>query len=66
MNTDQIAHRLDSLDVKLDAEFDKINTRLDHTVSKSDVNAAVLQAVGIVAAAVVGTVVILNAVGAFS
>ncbi len=66
MNTDQIAQRLDSLDVKLDAEFDKINTRLDHTVSKSDVNAAVLQAVGIVAAAVVGTVVILNAVGAFS
>jgi len=33
MNTDQIAQRLDSLDVKLDAEFDKINTRLDHTVS---------------------------------
>ncbi len=66
MNTDQIAQRLDSLDVKLDAEFDKINTRLDRTVSKSDVNAAVLQAVGIVAAAVVGTVVVLNAVGAFS
>lgn len=65
MNTDQIAQRLDSLDVKLDAEFDKINTRLDHTVSKSDVNAAVLQAVGIVAAAVVGTVVTLNALGAF-
>ena len=51
---------------KIDAEFDKVNTRLDQTVTKSDVNGAVMQGLAFAAAAIVGTVVVLNAIGAFS
>jgi len=51
------------------AEFAKLNTRLDsiekHMVTKSDVNGAVFQGLAFAAAAIVGTVVVLNAVGAF-
>ena len=80
MTNDQIAAKLDDLSStlrtefaridgkfdKIDADFDKINTRLDQTVTKSDVNGAVMQGLAFAAAAIVGTVVVLNAIGAFS
>ncbi|MEM9138600.1 MAG: hypothetical protein AAGB15_02120 [Pseudomonadota bacterium] len=66
MTNDQIAAKLHELSTTIDAEFDKVNTRLDQTVSKSDVNAAVLQGLAFASAAIVGTIVVLNALGAFS
>lgn len=70
MSEIEIARRLDDLDrkldaefTKLDAEFAKINVQLDQTVTKSDVNAAVLQGMGVVIGVVVGTVVVLSALG---
>ena len=65
MTNEQIATRLDALDHKLDAEFAKINARLDQTVTKSEVHGAVFQGLAFAAAAIVGTVVVLNAIGAF-
>lgn len=80
MTNDQLAASIDALNAKLDREFGAIekrfvsveselrilNTRLDHTVTKADVFVSVLQALGLLVAASIGTVVVLNAVGAFS
>ena len=68
MTNDQIAARLDRFDAKLDAEFAKVNVRLDalekHSVTRSDVHAAVFQGLGFAAAAIIGTVVVLRSLGA--
>lgn len=70
MTNDQIAAKLDNLSRTLDLEFGKIGSRLTtlekHTVSRSDVHAAVFQGLAFAAAAIVGTIVVLNALGAFS
>lgn len=77
MTNDQIALKLDELGRKLEsefgkvnAEFGKVNVRLDalekHAVTRSDVNGAVFQGLAFAAAAIIGTVVVLNALGAFS
>ena len=73
MTNDQIAAKLDEMSLllriefsRIDATFAKVNTRLDQTVSKSDVNGAVMQGLAFAAAAIVGTIVVLNALGAFS
>lgn len=50
--------------------FEKIDTRFEsmerHMVTKSDVHGAVFQGLAFASAAIVGTVVVLNALGAFS
>ncbi len=46
--------------------LDAIDARMEHSVTKSDVHAAVFQGLAFASAAVVGTLVVLNAVGAFS
>ena len=66
MSETEIASELKALHQKLDTEFAKINIRLDQTVTKSDVNAAVLQGMGVVIGVVVGTVVVLSALGALN
>jgi hypothetical protein len=69
MTNDQIAAKLDELGYKLDSEFAKVDVRLSslekHSVTRSDVHAAVFQGLAFAAAAIVGTVVVLNALGAF-
>ncbi|MEO1613060.1 MAG: hypothetical protein AAFU55_12020 [Pseudomonadota bacterium] len=69
MTNEQIASTLHRFETKLDAEFAKVNTRLDalekHSVTKSDVHMAVFQGLAFAAAAIVGTVVVLRAVGLF-
>jgi tetrahydromethanopterin S-methyltransferase subunit G len=65
MTTDAIAAELN----KLNGRFDQIDARIEHIeenmVRKSDVFQAVMTVQGLFAAAIVGTVVVLNAVGAF-
>jgi hypothetical protein len=69
MTDDRIAAKLDELGAKLNTEFGRIDTRLSslekHSVTRSDVHAAVFQGLAFAAAAIVGTVVVLNAIGAF-
>ena len=54
---------------KLNGRFDQIDAKIGHIeenmVRKSDVFQAVMTVLGLFAAAIVGTVVVLNAVGAF-
>ena len=70
MTNDQIAMKLDELGNLMRTEFDRVDTRLSalekHSVTRSDVHAAVFQGLAFGAAAIVGTVVVLNALGAFS
>ncbi|MEO1493254.1 MAG: hypothetical protein AAFV19_13960 [Pseudomonadota bacterium] len=70
MTNDQIAAKLDELGTTLNTEFAKVDARLTslekHTVTRSDVHVAVFQGLAFAAAAIVGTVVVLNAIGAFS
>ena len=77
MTEEQLGTKLDKLSSMLNAEFGeiriefaKIDARLSslekHSVTRSDVNAAVFQGLAFAAAAIVGTVVVLNALGAFS
>lgn len=65
MTTDAIAAEL----TKLNGRFDQIDAKIEHIeenmVRKSDVFQAVMTVQGLFAAAIVGTVVVLNAVGAF-
>ena len=67
-NEQRFAHLTD-LNAKLDANFARIDQRFEtierHMVAKQDVFAAVLQGIGFLFAAIVGTVVVLNALGAF-
>ena len=76
MTNDQIAAKLDELGImmhdefnKIRIEFSKVDARLSslekHSVTRSDVHAAVFQGLAFAAAAIVGTVVVLNALGAF-
>jgi hypothetical protein len=76
MTNDQIAMKLDELGTLMKAEFSKIEVRFSevdarlsslekHAVTRSDVHAAVFQGLAFAAAAIVGTVVVLNALGAF-
>ena len=62
---DTMDHRLD----KMDGRLDMVDSRLDHVeqtmVTKSDVFQSVFTVQAFTAAAIVGTVVVLNAVGAF-
>ncbi|HET7408893.1 MAG TPA: hypothetical protein VFJ13_01710 [Paracoccaceae bacterium] len=77
MSEEQVATKLDDLSSMLSAEFGKIRvefgkidarlTSLEkHSVTRSDVHSAVFQGRAFAAAAIVGTVVVLNAIGAFS
>ena len=70
MTNDQIAVKLDELGSLMRTEFSKVDARLTtlekHSVTRSDVHAAVFQGLASAAAAIVGTVVVLNAIGAFS
>jgi hypothetical protein len=54
---------------KIDSRFTEVDARLTslekHSVTRSDVHAAVFQGLAFAAAAIVGTVVVLNALGAF-
>ncbi|WP_179381292.1 hypothetical protein [Jannaschia marina] len=65
MTNDAIAAEL----TKLNGRFDRIDAKIEHIeenmVRKSDVFQAVMTVQGLFAAAIVGTVVVLNAVGAF-
>lgn len=65
MTNDAIAAEL----TKLNGRFDQIDAKIEHIeenmVRKSDVFQAVMTVQGLFAAAIVGTVVVLNAVGAF-
>lgn len=65
MTNDAIAAEL----TKLNGRFDSIDAKIEHIeenmVRKSDVFQAVMTVQGLFAAAIVGTVVVLNAVGAF-
>ncbi|MEL6999254.1 MAG: hypothetical protein AAFP68_13405 [Pseudomonadota bacterium] len=76
MTNDQIASKLDDLNKKLVHEFARIDTRFNevdtrltslekHSVTRSDVHSAVFQGLAFAAAAIVGTVVVLNSIGAF-
>ena len=76
MTNDQIAAALTALDHKLDGRFAAIDQRFEmidqrfkhiekHMVTRSDVHSAVFQGLAFAAAAIVGTVVVLNAIGAF-
>lgn len=69
MTNDQLTAHLSDLNAKLDANFAMINQRFEnierHMVTKQDVFAAVLQGIGFLFAAIVGTVVVLNALGTF-
>ena len=76
MTNDQLTAHLTDLNAKLDANFARIDQRFEtidqrfenierHMVTKQDVFAAVLQGIGFLFAAIVGTVVVLNALGAF-
>ena len=61
--------RIDTRFNEVDTRFNEVDTRLTslekHSVTKSDVHAAVFQGLAFAAAAIVGTVVVLNAIGAF-
>lgn len=67
MTNDQLAASIDALNAKLDQRFAAIDARFEnierHMVTKSDVFTAVLQGVGFLFAAIVGTVVVLSAAG---
>lgn len=69
MTDDQIASKLDELSLTLRTEFSRVDTRLTalekHSVTKSDVHSAVFQGLAFAAAAIVGTVIVLNSIGAF-
>ena len=76
MTNDQIAAKLDELGtlmrgefVKIESRFTEVDARLSslekHSVTRSDVHSAVFQGLAFAAAAIVGTVVVLNALGAF-
>ena len=64
MTNDAIATEL----TKLNGRFDQIDAKIEHIeenmIRKSDVFQAVMTVHGLFAAAIVGTVVVLNAVGA--
>lgn len=75
MTNDQIASKLDDLGLTIRTEFARVDHRLNdldtrmtslekHSVTKSDVHAAVFQGLAFAAAAIVGTVVVLKAMGA--
>ncbi|MEL6794647.1 MAG: hypothetical protein AAFP78_14400 [Pseudomonadota bacterium] len=77
MTKDQIAAALRDLDGKLDQRFSAVEQRFEvidqrfesiekHMVTRSDVHGAVFQGLAFAAAAIVGTVVVLNALGLFS
>ena len=61
--------RIDNRFERIDQRFETIDQRFEnierHMVTKQDVFAAVLQGIGFLFAAIVGTVVVLNALGAF-
>ena len=70
MTIDQLSASLDAFDAKLDEKFGAIETelrlinkRLDHMPTRADVFTSVLQAIGLVVAATIGTFVVLNAIG---
>lgn len=76
MTNDQIASKLDDLNGKLalgfarmDSRFNEVDNRLTslekHSVTRSDVHSAVFQGLAFAAAAIVGTVVVLNSLGMF-
>ena len=69
MTNDEISSKLDDLSVTIKSEFSRVDARLTalekHSVTKSDVHSAVFQGLAFAAAAIVGTVVVLNAIGAF-
>lgn len=68
MTNDAIANELTKLNDRLDqmgAKIAKIDHIEENMVRKADVFQAVMTVQGLFAAAVVGTVVVLNAVGAF-
>lgn len=69
MNTDQIAIELQNLNSRFDRMQESFGQRFEHIekhmVTKSDVHAAVFQGLAFAAAAIVGTIVVLNALGAF-
>lgn len=69
MTNDQIASKLDALDGRLVREFSRIDSRLTslekHSVTKSDVQSAVFHGLAFTAAAIVGTVFVLNSLGMF-
>lgn len=80
MTNNQIAEALQALNVKLDGKFDdidrkftgveheleKINLRLDQTVTKSDVTGLIFQSLAYTAALIVGTVIVLNILSPFT
>ena len=76
MTNDQIAAKLDDLGATLRTEFARVDHRLNdldtrmtslekRSVTRSDVHAAVFQGLAFAAAAIVGTVVVLNSLGLF-
>lgn len=69
MTNDEISSKLDDVSVTIKSEFSRVDARLTalekHSVTKSDVHAAVFQGLAFTAAAIVGTVVVLNALGLF-
>ena len=76
MTNDQIASKLDDLGTTIRTEFARVDGRLNdldtrmtslekHSVTRSDVHSAVFQGLAFAAAAIVGTVVVLNSLGMF-
>ena len=76
MSEDRVLEKLDGLSATIRTEFARVDSRLDnldirltslekHSVTKSDVHSAVFQGLAFAAAAIVGTVVVLNSIGAF-
>ena len=69
MTADQIASKLDVLSLTLRTEFSRMDSHLTalekHSVTKSDVHSAFFQGLAFAAAAIVGTVDVLNSIGAF-
>lgn len=61
-----ILDRLDQLDSRMDTFGERLDSVEKHMVTRSDVFQAVLTVHGFSFAAIIGTVVVLNAVGAFA
>lgn len=62
----QIMQRFQQIDTRVANMDTRVANMERHMVTKSDVHGAVFQGLAFAAAAVVGTVVVLNALGAFT
>jgi len=62
--------RVDSQFARVENRLSELDVRLtsleEHSVTRSDVNSAVFQGLAFATAAMVGTIVVLNALGAFT